>query len=98
MQSPFYPLILSTTVRTLTIYLFNEFSSSTLLTIFGGQVKDLRPFLLEERIPDGWQSRIRTPFGLTMAEFNPVVMSVELGIKEELPAAFLEGEKGVKQN
>ncbi|KAK7683687.1 hypothetical protein QCA50_013063 [Cerrena zonata] len=72
---------------------FSSANSSTLITIFGGQVKDLRPFLLEERIPDGWQSHVRTPFGLTMAAFNPVVMSVELGIKEELPAAFAEVNK-----
>lgn len=31
---------------------------------------DLRPILVEERIPDGWESRIRAPFGLTMINFN----------------------------
>lgn len=55
-----------------------------MLTIFGGRVKDLRPFLLEERIPDGWQSRVRHMMGLTMAEFNKTVLNVELGIKEEV--------------
>ena len=58
-------------------------SGSTLLTIFGGRVKDLRPFLTEERLPDGWQPRIRHQKGLTMMEFNNVVLKVELGIKEE---------------
>ena len=48
--------------------------------------------------PDGWESRIREPFGLTMAAFNPTVMSVELAIKEELPASFLADEKAGKQN
>lgn len=63
-------------------------SSSTMLTILGGKIKDLRPFLLEERIPDGWQPRVLHPMGLTMAEFNKTVMQVELGIKEELPKVF----------
>lgn len=57
-------------------------SSSTLLTIFGGKIDDLRPFLLEERIPDNWQPRITARMGLTIAAFNGVVSKVELGIKE----------------
>lgn len=63
-------------------------SSSTILTILGGKIKDLRPFLLEERIPEGWQPRVRHPMGLTMAEFNQTAFRVELGIKEELPPSF----------
>ncbi len=61
------------------------FSSSTLLTIFGGRLKDITPFLLEERLPEGWQPRIVHPMGLTMTEFNKTAFQVELGIKEELP-------------
>ncbi|KAL4251055.1 chloroperoxidase family protein [Abortiporus biennis] len=68
--------------------MFGSSNSSTLLTIFGGRIDDLRPFLLEERIPDGWQSRITHPMGLTIAEFNSTVFKVELGIKEELPASL----------
>ena len=48
----------------------------------------LRPVLVEERIPDGWQPRIRHPMGLTMAEFNQTALRVELGITEELPKSF----------
>ena len=55
-----------------------------MLTIFGGKIKDLRPLLLEERIPDGWQSRVRHRMGLTMFEFNQSALRVELGIKEEV--------------
>ena len=51
-------------------------------------MQDLRPFLLEERLPDGWQPRIRHPMGLTMAEFNQTALKVEFGIKEELPQVF----------
>ncbi|KAJ8517165.1 heme-thiolate peroxidase [Pleurotus djamor] len=49
---------------------FGSSNSSTLLTIYGGRMDDLRPILVEERIPDGWESRIRKPFGLTMITFN----------------------------
>ncbi|CAL1710015.1 unnamed protein product [Somion occarium] len=76
--------------------MFSSSNSSTMLTIFGGDIKDLRPFLLEERIPDGWQSRITKPMGLTIAEFNSTVLRVELGIKEELPSSFIGDASGKK--
>jgi hypothetical protein len=62
-------------------------SASTLLTLFGGRVDDLTPFLLEERIPDGWEPRVRSRFGLTIATFNRTVLRVEFGIKEEVDPA-----------
>ncbi|KAI0073601.1 Cloroperoxidase [Panus rudis PR-1116 ss-1] len=68
--------------------LFGSSNASTMLTILGGRVQDLRPWLLEERIPDKWQPRILSPMGLTFAEFNSTVFRVELGIKEELPPAL----------
>ncbi|KZT63476.1 chloroperoxidase-like protein [Daedalea quercina L-15889] len=64
--------------------LFGASNGSTLLTICGGRVKDLYPMLLEERIPDGWQPRIRHPGGLTMTTFQFTVAKVELGVKEEV--------------
>ena len=48
----------------------------------------MRPFLTEERIPDGWEPRIRHRMGLTMAEFNMTVLPVELGIKEEVDGSI----------
>lgn len=57
-------------------------SASTLLTIFGGRLADIRTLLLEERLPDGWESRIRAPWGLTMAKFNATVLPVELAVDE----------------
>lgn len=60
----------------------SSFSSSTMLTIFGGRVDDLEVILKEERLPDGWESRIRDPWGLTLAAFNRTVFRVELGIDE----------------
>lgn len=59
-------------------------SASTLLTICGGRVKDLYPMLLEERIPDGWQPRVRNPGGLTLTTFQFTVLPVELGVREEV--------------
>lgn len=51
-------------------------------TIFGGRVDDLRTLLLEERLPQGWEPRVRTPYGLTMCTFNLIVLPMELGIRE----------------
>ncbi|OBZ76317.1 putative sterigmatocystin biosynthesis peroxidase stcC [Grifola frondosa] len=68
--------------------LFSSSNSSTMLTIFGGKSKDLRTVLLEERIPEGWQPRIRHPMGLTMTAFQLTVLRVELGIREEVDGSF----------
>jgi len=62
--------------------LFGSSNSSTMLTIFGGRVDDLEVILKEERLPDGWESRIRDPWGLTLAAFNRTVFRVELGTDE----------------
>ena len=59
-----------------------------MLTIFGGRMDDLRPFLTEERLPEGWESRIRHRMGLTIFEFNTTVLPVELGIPEEVDGSF----------
>jgi hypothetical protein len=58
-----------------------------MLTIFGGRADDLRTFLLEERLPDGWESRVRTWFGLTFGAFNWTVLKVSMGIKEVPPSS-----------
>lgn len=57
-------------------------SSSTLLTIFGGRIEDIRTVLLEERLPEGWESRVRKPYGLTLLHFNFTVLPVEFGVRE----------------
>ena len=58
-------------------------SSATLLAIFGGRVKDVESILVDERIPEGWESRIRKPYGLTFATFNTFVLPLEFGIDEK---------------
>ncbi|OCH94624.1 chloroperoxidase-like protein [Obba rivulosa] len=64
--------------------LFSSSNSAILLKMFGGSQKDLRTILLEERLPTGWQSSERHQMGLTMTAFQPIVMRIELGIKEEV--------------
>jgi hypothetical protein len=52
-----------------------------MLTIFAGSITDLTPFLTEERIPDHWEPRVRSRFGLSMAKFNMMtVIPVEKGV------------------
>ena len=41
-------------------------------------------FLTEERLPDGWESRVRDQMGLTLTGFNSTVFHVELGIEDEI--------------
>ncbi|KAG0703590.1 Chloroperoxidase [Suillus ampliporus] len=63
--------------------IFSSANSSTLVTIFGGRVDDLRSIFLDERIPEGWESRVRQPHGLTMAALNRIALGVEFGIREK---------------
>jgi hypothetical protein len=51
-----------------------------MLTLFAGSISDLTPILTEERIPERWEPRIRSRFGLTMAKFNGTVILVEKGV------------------
>ena len=57
-------------------------SGSTLLTHFGGDIETLRPFLLEERLPDGWEPTITDAKGLTITKFNNTSVPVELMVNE----------------
>ena len=65
-------------------FIFVVISASTLLTIFGGRLNDIYTFLTEERLPDGWESRVRDQMGLTLGTFNRTVLRVELGIEDEV--------------
>ena len=57
-------------------------SGSTLLTHFGGDIETLRPFLLEERIPEGWEPKMTDAKGLTIIKFNKTSIPVELMTNE----------------
>jgi hypothetical protein len=65
--------------------MFGASNASTMLTIFGGRIEDLRSILLEERIPDGWESRVRSRFGLTFGAFNFTVARVASAVKQVPP-------------
>ncbi|KAF2646858.1 Cloroperoxidase [Massarina eburnea CBS 473.64] len=72
---------------------FGSANSSTMLTIFGGRVDDLRPMLLEERFAQGWEPRVRKRFGLTMTSFNATVLPVERGVNEKAYVKLMERER-----
>lgn len=57
-------------------------STSTVPTIFGGRADDLRVIFGEERLPPGWESRVRKPYGLTIFTLNFTTFSIENGIRE----------------
>lgn len=54
-------------------------SCAAMELVFGGKVEHLRPFLLEERIPDGWVPWNRKRYGITMGAFN--VASTKIGLR-----------------
>jgi hypothetical protein len=62
--------------------MFGSSNGSTLLTHFGGDIETLRTFLLEERLPDGWEPTTTDAQGLTIAKFNKTSIPVELMINE----------------
>jgi len=57
-----------------------------LLTIFGGRKDDLDVILKEERLPEGWQSRVRAKMGLTMASLNITGYKIESSARKILKA------------
>ncbi|KAI6126794.1 Chloroperoxidase [Pisolithus sp. B1] len=62
--------------------IFGSGNTSILCSIFGGRVEDLRSVLLDERLPDQWESRVRAPNGLTLLAFNKMILQVEWGTDE----------------
>jgi len=62
--------------------MFGSSNASTLLTHFGGDIETLRPFLLEERLPEGWEPTITDAKGLTIMKFNKTSIPVELMTSE----------------
>jgi hypothetical protein len=65
--------------------------------VFGGRVEDIETVLLEERLPDGWESRVLERYGLTIITFNlKAVNKVEKGIDEAKFIAEREDKKNLK--
>jgi hypothetical protein len=63
--------------------IFGSSNSSTLITIFGGHLPDIESFLIHERLPEGWESRVRSRMGMTIASFNLTVLPLEFSTSEE---------------
>lgn len=63
----------------------NASSASMMLTIFGGKIEDLRVFLIEERLADGWVSWNASRFGVTLAAFNNTALGVAIKTKNVTP-------------
>jgi len=62
-----------------TALIFGAGNCAALLQIFDGSVDDLRTFLNEERVPEGWSTKCRSLVGLTLAEFNNMSLRILLG-------------------
>jgi hypothetical protein len=54
-------------------------------TVFAGKVDDLRPFLLEEKLRDGWEPCNGARFGQTLAVFNNASLKVGVRTKTVPP-------------
>jgi hypothetical protein len=63
--------------------LFGCANASLLLSTMGGRVDDLHSFLLDERLPEGWESRVRQSRGLTLVNFNKLALTIECGVREK---------------
>ncbi|KXN88411.1 Putative sterigmatocystin biosynthesis peroxidase stcC [Leucoagaricus sp. SymC.cos] len=74
--------------------MFGSINASTMLAVFGGRVKDLETWLLQERFPDGWETKVRQRIGITLTQFNITVLGVEFGISEK---KYLEEKKKAEQ-
>ena len=54
-----------------------------MLTIFGGRIADLEYILINEQIPEGWESRIRKKMGLTGTSLDIMAFRIEFGVNEK---------------
>ncbi|KAG6382045.1 Chloroperoxidase [Boletus reticuloceps] len=62
--------------------IFGSANASTMSVVFGGRVDDLRVILLEDRFPEGWESRVRKPYGLTILTLNCAIFAMEFRVRE----------------
>jgi hypothetical protein len=54
-----------------------------LLMIFGGRVLDLKSILIDEKLPEGWESRARSRAGLTSGKLNASVLPMEYSTRKK---------------
>jgi hypothetical protein len=71
-------------------------SCAAMQIVFGGAVDDLRPFLLEERLPEGWLPKNAARFGLTLGAFNSASLKIALGTKTVPPRRQVDSEESAE--
>jgi len=69
---------------------FASANCTVMMECMGKDYDTLKPFLEEERIPDGWEPINRSRFGLSLVEFHYRAIQIELGVKENLPQAQID--------
>jgi len=66
--------------------IFGSTNCVILLMIFGGRVLDLKSILIDEKLPEEWESRVRSRAGLTSAKLNSSVLPMEYRTRKEYRA------------
>ncbi|KEP47965.1 peroxidase family 2 domain protein [Rhizoctonia solani 123E] len=59
---------------------FGSINSAMAHIAFDGNAADLKTWLLEERIPDGWEPKNRSRHGVTIKQLNGIASQIEKGI------------------
>ncbi|RLM00415.1 hypothetical protein CFD26_108536 [Aspergillus turcosus] len=62
---------------------FGSGNCALMYSIFGGDVTDLRVWLIEERFPDQWEPKNREAFGHTIAQAMSTSLTIEFNINEK---------------
>jgi hypothetical protein len=62
-----------------------DHSCALLKLVFGGKVEHLRPFLLEEKIVDGWEPWNKKRYGVTCVALHVAVVKLALHAKTMPP-------------
>jgi len=71
----------------LQLRMFGYGNCAAMQTVFGGKVADLRPFLLEEKIRDGWLPWNKMHYGQTLGTFNKASFKIGVGTKTVAPTS-----------
>lgn len=65
--------------------------------IFGGRVHDLKSILIDEKLPEEWESCVRSRVGLTSAKLNSSVLPMEFRTRKEYRAKLASQKAEVSQ-
>jgi len=68
-----------------TLRMFGFGNCAAMLLVLGGKVEYVRPFLLEERIVDGWVPWNKKRYGITLGAFNVASFKIALRTKTVPP-------------